>query len=59
MRVGERVAFWYGGELHAGKVTTFWQDNDTVMVKCSTIDYDLVMLRGHDILKEEDNDDDG
>lgn len=59
MRAGDRIVFWWSGMIHVGEVTALHQENETVMVKCKTIDYDLLMVRDEDILKEEDDDNDG
>lgn len=56
MKQGDRIAFWYRGEIHAGRITAYDPDIETVMLQCSTIDYDSVMVRREDILEEEDED---
>lgn len=57
MRVGSRIAFWYRGEVHAGTVTHWDPDSELVMLKSKTIDYDSVMVRDEDVIREEENQD--
>lgn len=56
MRVGDRIAFWFNNEVHAGNVTQIEPYGELTMVQSKTIDYDYVMVRFEDIITEEDDD---
>lgn len=54
MRVGDEIAFWWGGEIHIGVVSHASFYRDAAFVQSGTIDHSSVLVREEDIIEDED-----
>lgn len=56
MRVGEKIAFWWDGEVVMGTVSTVDHITGALMAHCPTSGHGSVMVREEDVIQEEDDD---